>query len=172
MAEPSVARFVEPSEEEVKEMLVSAVPRNTRKATDRWKATFESFYHEQNIEIDLATCSGEHLNEVLCKCYPAIRTKKGYLYKKASYFAARSAVHRKVRELNRPFNLFKSACFSQSDRVLDATLKARKAAGLEPAVNHKEALSNSDREKLKDYYSNVLEANDPIKLSMYLIRCM
>ena len=90
------------------------------------------------------------------------------LYKKASYFAARSAVHRKVRELNRPFNLFKSACFSQSHRVLDATLKAKKAAGLEPAVNHKEALSNSDREKLKDYYSNVLEANDPIKLSMYV----
>ena len=139
MAEPSAARFVAPSEEEVKEMLVSTVPRNTRKATDGWIATFESFCHEQNIEIDLATCSGEHLNEVLCKYYPALRTKKGDLYKKASYFAARSAVHRKVRELNRPFNLFKSACFSQSHRVLDATLKTKTADGLEPAVNHKEA---------------------------------
>ena len=44
---------------------------------------------------------------------PALRTKKGDLYKKASYFAARSAVHRKVHELNRSFNLFKSACVSQ-----------------------------------------------------------
>ena len=72
MAELSAARFVAPSEEKVKEMLVSAVPRNTRKATGGWIATFESFCYEQNIEIDLATCSGDHLNEVLCKYYPAL----------------------------------------------------------------------------------------------------
>ena len=96
MAEPSAVRFVAPTEEEVKEMQVYAVLRNTRKATDGWIVTFESFCHEQNIEIDLATCSGEHLSEVLCKYYPVLRTKKEDLYKKASYFAARSAVHRKV----------------------------------------------------------------------------
>ena len=105
MAEPSAARFVAPSEEGVKQMLASAVPRNTRKATDGWIATFESFFPEQNIEIDLTTCSGEHLNEVLCKYYPALRTKKGDLYKKACYFAARSAVHRKIRGLNRQFTI-------------------------------------------------------------------
>ena len=77
MAEPSTVRFVALREEEVKEILVSAVLRNTRKATDRWIATFESFCHEQNIEIDLATCSGEHLNEVLRKYYPALQNKEG-----------------------------------------------------------------------------------------------
>ena len=82
---------------------------------------FTAFCAEQNIQIDLTTCSGEELNQVLCEFYPSLRTKKGELYKKASYFAARAAIHRMVHEFSRLFNIFKSECSAQLDRVLDAT---------------------------------------------------
>ena len=144
------------------------VPAHTRRATETWLAVFTAFCAEQNIQINLTTCSAEELNQVLCKFYPSLRTKKGELYKKASYFAARAAIHRKVREFNRPFNIFKSECFAQSHRVLDATLRSKKGEGLEPAVTHKEPLSAEDRQRLQVYFADVLAANNPVKLSIYV----
>ena len=132
-----------------------------------WVTTFDVFCREQGLVIDLATCSATELNDALCKFYPALRTKNGEMYKEASYFSARAAIHRRTRELDRPFNIFKSDCFSRSHAVLDATLKVKKVEGLEPAVRHKEALSDADRELLEHYF-DVLVANDPVKLTMYV----
>ena len=39
--------------------------------------------------------------------------------------------------------------------------------GLEPAIVHKEAITQEDRARLAEYFEDVLRANDPIKLSMY-----
>ena len=115
----------------------------------------------------MSTCSAEELNKVLCQFYPSLRTKKGEMYKKSSYFAARAAPHRRIQELKRPFNLFKTAVFTESHRVFDATLKIKKVDGLERAVVHKEAITQEDRARLTEYFEDVLRANDPIKLSMY-----
>ena len=153
---------------EIGQLLEKAVPENTRKSTLMWVTTFDAFCREQGLVIDLATCSATELNDALCKFYPALRTKKGEMYKKASYFAARAAIHRRTRELDRPFNIFKSDCFSRSHAVLDATLKVKKVEGLEPAVRHKEAISDADRELLEHYFDDVLVANDPVKLTMYV----
>ena len=94
--------------------------------------------------------------------------KSGGVYRKASYLASRGAIHRKTQELKRSFNLFKSEEFTQSHRVLDATLKANKEQGLEPAVKHKEALTIEDRKKVQALFADVLESNDPVKLTMYV----
>ena len=64
--------------------------------------------------------------------------------------------------------MFKSNAFSESHRIFDATLKLKKAKGLEPAVLHKESLTSEDRERLTKYFDDVLEASDPIKLSLSL----
>ena len=44
----------------------------------------------------------------------------------------------------------------------------KKVEGLEPAVRHKEAISDADRELLEHYFDDVLVANDPVKLTMYV----
>ena len=62
--------------------------------------------------------------------------------------------------------MFKSEAFAQSHRVLDATLKPEKVHGLEPTVKHKDPLTAEDQEKVRTFFSNVLEANDPVKLTM------
>ena len=160
-------RFAEPSEDDVSTMLEKAVPDNTRKATDAWVTVFKAFCSERKMAFDMSTCSAEELNKVLCQFYPSLRTKKGEMYKKSSYFAARAALHRRIQELKRPFNLFKTAVFTESHRVFDATLKMKKVDGLEPAVVHKEAITQEDRARLAEYFEDVLRANDPIKLSMY-----
>ena len=64
--------------------------------------------------------------------------------------------------------MFKSEAFAQSHRVLDATLKTKKVQGLEPAVKHKDPLTAEDQEKVRTFFSNVLEANDPVKLTMFV----
>ena len=149
-------------------MLEKAVPDNTRKATDAWVTVFKAFRcSERKMAFDMSTCSAEELNKVLCQFYPSLRTKKGEMYKKSSYFAARAALHRRIQELKRPFNLFKTAVFTESHRVFDATLKMKKVDGLEPAVVHEEAITQEDRAHLAEYFQDVLRANDPIKLSMY-----
>ena len=149
MAEVGERRFVVKSEEEVKKLLDDGVPAHTRRATETRLAAFTAFYAEQNIQIDLITCSGQLLNQVLCKFRPSLRTKKGGLYKKASYLAAQAAIQRRVHEFNRPFNIFKSKCFAQSHHVLDNTSRSKKTEGLEPAVQHKEPLSAEDFQRLQ-----------------------
>ena len=161
-------RFSVKTDADVLSLLENAVPENTRKSTDMWIGILASFCAEQKIQLDLATCSAQELDDVLSKFYPSLRTKKGDLYKKSSYFTARAAVHRKVQELGRPFNLFKSVEFSHSHRVLDATLKMKKLAGEEPSVQHKSALTQEDLCRLERYFSDVLQGNDPIKLTEFV----
>ena len=96
-----------------------------------------------------------------------LRFFASFTHRKSSYFAVRAALHRRIQELKRPFNLFKTAVFTESHRVFDATLKMKKIDGLEPAVVHKEAITQEDRARPAEYFEDVLRANDPIKLSMY-----
>ena len=98
-AEP---RFLVKSDAEVATLVEQSVPLNTRRAIDVWVSVFDDFCKEKNIEIDLTTCSAVDLNKALCHFYPSLRTKKGGVYKKASYFAAREALHRITQELKHP----------------------------------------------------------------------
>lgn len=152
----------------VDELLKNAVPENTRKATDMWVSVLESFCLEQKIELDLSACTADELNSVLCQFYPALRTKKGELYKRSSYLAARAAIHRRLQELQRPFRIFGSEAFQRSHAVLDAILKEKKAEGQEPLVQHKEAITEEDRRRLDSYFEDVLTCQDPVKLTMYV----
>ena len=44
----------------------------------------------------------------------------------------------------------------------------KKVEGLEPAVRHKEAISDADGKLLEHYFDDVLVANDLVKLTMYV----
>ena len=48
----------------------------------------------------------------------------------------------------------------------------RKKGGLKPNVRHKEAVSEDDMAKLSDYFANVLDVDDPRKLTQYCWFCI
>ena len=96
LAMASEARFAVNTDADIDQLLKEAVPPNTRKSTDMWVSVFNKFCSEQNINLDLAICSANELNNALCKFYPSLRTKAGGLYRKASYLASRGAIHRRT----------------------------------------------------------------------------
>ena len=48
----------------------------------------------------------------------------------------------------------------------------RKKGGLEPNVQHKEAVSEDDMAKLSDYFADVPDIDDPRKLTQYCWFCI
>ena len=73
MASENVKRFAVKSDSDIDLLLKEAVPMNTRKSTDMWVGVFQKFCKEQDIDLDLATCSATELNSALCKFYPSLR---------------------------------------------------------------------------------------------------
>ena len=49
--------------------------------------------------------------------------------------------------------------------MLDGVLNQNREAVLEPSVEHKEAISTADLAEIKEYFSDVLESGDALKLS-------
>lgn len=94
--------------------------------------------------------------------------KEGEEYRKNSYLSARGALQRHLRVVGRPFNIFTDEEFRRSNEVLNGILATRKKKGVEPNVQHKLPISEEDMTKLKAYFSNVLEADNPIKLTQYV----
>ena len=132
---------------------------------------FESFCVEKEIVLDLKSCSASDLDEVLGKFYLGLRMKNGERYKKASYLAARAAMSRYMAvDLNKPIfcNVFRQAEFQRSSNILDGVLKQAKASGEERAVEHKEAITADDLEKIRRrYFDDVLDVGDPVKLTQF-----
>ena len=90
-------------------------------------------------------------------------------YKKASYLAARAAISRYMAvDLSKPTcNVFRQAEFHSSNDILDGVLKQAKASGEERAVEHKEAITADDLEKIRRYFDDVLDVGDPVKLTQF-----
>ena len=74
--------------------------------------------------------------------------------------AARAAIQRSLTILKRPFNIRSGEDFQNSNRVLDAVLKKNKAEENARPVQHKEAISAADKERLDAYFQDVLTCND------------
>ena len=61
--------------------------------------------------------------------------------------------------------------FQNSNRVLDAVLKKNKAEGQAQLVQHKDAISAADKERLDAYFEDVLTSGDTHKLQSYVWYC-
>ena len=141
----------------------------TKTATTFWLGLFESICVEKEIVLDLKSCSAIELHEVLGKFYLGLRMKNGECYKKASYLAARAAISRYMAvDLSKPTcNVFRQAEFQRSNNILDGGLKQAKASGVERAVEHMEAITADDSEKIRRYFYDVLDVGDPVKLTHF-----
>ena len=94
--------------------------------------------------------------------------KEGEEYRRNSYLSARAALQRHLRVVGRPFNIYTDEEFRRGNEVLNGILSERKRKGIEPSVKHKLPVTQEDIVKLQEYFSDVLEADDPIKLTQYV----
>ena len=99
--------------------------------------------------------------------YCSLRKKDETEYKRSSYLAARGAVQRELNRLERNINI-QSPAFARANKLLDATLKEKKREGREPAVTHKDNISDLDWQQLRSYFSDVLTTLDIKKLAYYV----
>ena len=71
-------------------------------------------------------------------------------------------------DLSKPTcNVFRLAELQRSNNILDGVLKQAKASGEERAVEHKEAITADDLEKIRRYFDDVLDVGDPVKLTQF-----
>jgi len=59
------------------------------------------------------------------------------------------------------------AAFRDSNIVLDAVLKRNKAEGNSHKVEHKDAITDADKDRLAEYFKDVLDCQDTYKLQSY-----
>ena len=62
-------------------------------------------------------------------------------------------------------NLFVDGVFSRSNKVLDLV---KKKAGIEPAVNHKQPISDDDSKLIHDHFADISTTLDLRKLTTYV----
>ena len=164
------ARIGEVSEDAELQALDARTPMSMKTATTFWLGVFESFCVEKEIVLDMKSCSASELDEVLRKFYLGLRMKNGERYKKASYLAARAEITGRYMavDLSKPTcNVFRQPEFQRSKNLLDGVLKQAKASGEERAVEHKEAITADDLEKIRRYFDDVLDVGDPVKLTQF-----
>lgn len=164
MAGPS-ERFLSVSNEDIEKLVEDAKNVNTARATSVWLRAVTEFREEKGSNISFALCSAEELNDFLCLFYAQLKPKRGEVYSRSSYLAARAAVQRHVNVLKRPFNIFKDSAFQRSNEVLNAVLVKKKKDGTERQVKHKSAISADDLRKLQEYFKNA--TSEPRKLTEY-----
>ena len=71
-------------------------------------------------------------------------------------------------DLSKPTcNVFRQAEFQRSNNTLDGVLKQAKASREERVVEHKEAITADDLEKIRRYFDDVLDVGDPVKLTQF-----
>ena len=81
--------------------------------------------------------------------------------------SARSAIQRHLTYLKRPFNVRSDSVFNRSNQILDAVVKHKKAHGLAKRVEHRDAITEEDKVRLRAYFADVLGTQDMYKLQSF-----
>lgn len=161
-------RFASSTAEDRERVLQDAVPKSTRKVTSTWVSALTAYAEEKNKQIDFKTIKPEDLASLLEGFFVDARRKNGEPYKRNSLKSAAASINRHLLSVQPEVNLFQHHAFKKSHQILDGVLKERKRQGEEAAVQHKEAVSPGDLEKLRLYFDDVDTTDDPCKLSMYV----
>ena len=104
------------------------------------------------IQYELSMCSlvktikksASDLSERLQGFYAGMRKADGSEYKRVSFIATRSALARHVTTFERGFDLITGPEFKQTNKMLGAVVKDKQRNGREPAVQHKQSITDED----------------------------
>ena len=102
------SRFGECSSTDVDSLLKSRVPKTTVVATDFWMKILLSYITEKKRTVKLDTSPITDVATLLEPFYVDLRKKDGSLYKRASYLAARAAIHQYLSSVRANVNTYTS----------------------------------------------------------------
>ena len=123
------ARFVSVADGDISEIIASRVPQTTKRATEGWMKVFADYCKAKDIAVDLKTVEAENLAAILSRFYLEVRWADGEPYQKASLLGLRAALHRHLRGLSRPFDIYKGVEFRRANEALDRQIKKLKKDG-------------------------------------------
>ena len=119
------SRFGDCSSTDVDYLLKSRVPKTTVVATDFWMKILLSYITEKKLTVKLDTSLITEVATLLEHFYVDLRKEDGSLYKRASYLAARAAIHRYLSCVRANVNIYTCPEFEKSNKVLDGVLKKK-----------------------------------------------
>ena len=164
----SAKQFVSTTSEDREKLLEDAIPKNTKSSTTQWVKNLEPYCRsKKDTEVNFSTIELADLAVLFESFYADLRRKDGEQYRRNSLMACRSALHRHLSHHRPSVNLFVDGVFSKSNKVLDSVLKAKKKAGSEPAVNHKQPISDDDWKLIQEHFADISTTLDPRKLTTY-----
>ena len=169
MASPSApSRFKTTSDEDKARLLATRTPKSTSSGTTFWIGVFNEYLKQKEHDIDLKSVDPSILSGIIGSFYVDLRKKNGGLYMRNSYLAARSAIHRHISSIRTDMNIFSDNAFKRCNKLLDGLLKEKKRQGEEPAVKHKESISDCDWQLIDQYFADISDTKDPRKLTHYV----
>ena len=164
----SAKQLVFTTSKDREKLLEDAIPKNTKSSTRQWVNFFELYFRSKDTEVNFSTIELADLAVLFESFYAFLRRKDGEQYRRNCLMACRSALHRYLGHHRPNVNLFVDGVFSKSNKVLDLVLKAKKKAGSESAVNHKQPISDDDWKLIQEHFADISTTLDPRKLTTYV----
>ena len=128
-----------------------------------------TFLKETDQECNLETCSREQVDQLLSRCYVAMKSKDGGCYQELGYLGFRAAIQRQSNVHDGNFNIFPETEFTNSNEVLDGVLKQRRREEDMNPVKHKEPITSFDLEYIKQFFDKNKRAQN---LSRHVWFCL
>lgn len=144
-------KFVSLSDGDIKDLMINADAKNTRKQTEQAVKCFREYLTENGLDTDFEQYDVETLDRTLTKFYAEIRDKNGERYKKTTLMSYRQGIQRHLDSTrDDKINIVKGPEFSTSTKVFGGVVKQMKREG-KGAVDHHQFISDSDLEALYAY---------------------
>ena len=120
---PAAKRFSLVTHKDIVDVLEKRVTKSTKETTSTWFNMFSAFLVANCTECNLESCTLQHLNDMLGKCYMSMKRKDGGFYQEPGYLGFWAAVQRELNKHERKFNIYKDMEFKKSNDILDGMLK-------------------------------------------------
>ena len=162
---PPKHRFVETTESERQDLLDSAKSKRTLISSQAWVEAFGAYCGPKTV--DFHAISASELSERLQGFYAGMQKANGSEYKRANSILGKVGLGKECHYLRTRIRPNQEPEFKQANKMLDAVPKDKQRNGREPAVQHKQSITDEDWGKIKVYFADVLETRDPRKLTIY-----
>ena len=125
---PSTSRFVAYTDEQLKELTIKKLSKNTTASTKVGVSLLQKFCMGTGKDFDMAIKSKEQLNALLMKFYAGARTEKAEQYKNNSLLSFRNSIQRYFMETQK-VNIFDDELFNDSNAIFINILREGKKMG-------------------------------------------
>ena len=150
-------RFSCLTEEEIEELRDNRNRENTKKVVKSAVKLFKTYLLEKKEDVNFEEYTNNHLDSILSQFFANLRTEKGQLYKVNSLASIKYGIWKHMKDKGTDID---SAEFEKWQETFKA-VKVRSTRQGKGSVDHKQAISNLDLEKLYDPSHHTFDTSTP-----------